>query len=188
MNLPNYITFFRLFLSPIFIVVFYLATQNYQTPLCNPVWMSVALFITLIQDGTDIIDGVIARRKNQITDLGKIVDPLADYISHFTSFISLLSKGFIPLWAVIIIFYREVLVSTLRIHLAKNNILLGARFSGKLKTVIYGGAINFILFFIILHQFYHSIPIIVISNILISITVAFTIYSGIDYFIATRKL
>jgi CDP-diacylglycerol--glycerol-3-phosphate 3-phosphatidyltransferase len=183
MNIPNKITLLRILFIPCFVVLFYCATEFNDFIFYIP-----CLCISLLQELTDMIDGILARRRKEITDIGKIFDPFADLMSHFTAFLCLLYGRFIPLWAVVIIFWREIFIYTLRILLAKKNIVLAARFSGKIKALVQGGAINLILFSIVLGGYFKDFPLAPVDTVIISIAVAVTLWSWIDYIKITGQI
>lgn len=98
MNVPNLLSLFRLALVPVFAVVFF-------TP--DPGARYWAAGIYALAFATDVADGYIARRFNQITRLGRILDPLADKLMTFTVIICITAAGIIPLWAVVVFFLKE---------------------------------------------------------------------------------
>ena len=141
-RLPNMITFVRIVLSPVFILFFLLRGD----------WFFAAFAVGLIFEITDFLDGAIARRNNLVTGFGKLFDPLADSISRFTVFLCLLSVGYADLFAVALIFYRDAVVASVRTIAAYENVIVAARFSGKLKAVFQSIGIIAVLLLIILHR------------------------------------
>ncbi len=92
---------------------------------------------------SDALDGDIARRTNQVTDLGKVLDPFADVFSRLTYFVCLLVAHLMPVWVFIIILYREFGIIFIRLLMYRKGVALAARSGGKIKTVMYslgGGA------------------------------------------------
>lgn len=141
MNLPNQLTTLRILLTPVFAYVFF----------CEGLWAKLgALALSLTCELTDLLDGIIARRRNLITDFGKLVDPLADSISRFTFTLCLVLGGWGQLWMLLVLFYRDSFVATLRMFSAANNIVLAARTSGKLKAIFQFIVINLVLIFAVL--------------------------------------
>ncbi|KAF0245218.1 MAG: CDP-diacylglycerol--glycerol-3-phosphate [Planctomycetota bacterium] len=141
MNLPNQLTTLRILLTPVFAYVFFLPSLSAKL---------AALGLSLLCELTDLLDGIIARRKNLITDFGKLVDPLADSISRFTFTLCLILAGWGQLWMLLVLFYRDSFVATLRMFSAANNIVMAARTSGKLKAICQFIVINLLLIFVVL--------------------------------------
>lgn len=179
MTLSNKLTLSRIALSPLFLVVFFIDHVGAKI---------AALFIVIISEITDLMDGVIARRKQQVTDFGKIVDPLADSIARFTCFICFLGVGLVPAWMVIVLFYRDIIVATLRIFAARSQVIIAARSSGKIKAVVQGIGMYAILICFILSHYYPVIPLVKISYFLMLIVTLVTAWSGFDYLVGNRKI
>lgn len=125
MTTANIITLIRMALIPIFM---YAAISDGAQG--NIVALALFAFASL----TDGIDGYIARKYNQITDFGKLVDPLADKLLVMSALLILLEQGVLQAWACIIILAREFIVSSLRSIAASKGVVLAASFWGKLKT------------------------------------------------------
>ena len=132
-NLPTWITFSRLIGIPIILV---LLTQ--PTPTIR--WWSVAIF--LIVAGTDWLDGYLARKLDQVTDLGKFLDPLVDKLLILCVLLALIEMGLVPAWGVSIILARELAIAGWRVNRTK---ISGANIWGKLKTVSQIAAIALLL-------------------------------------------
>ena len=174
MNLPNKITLSRIFLIPL--VVFFLL---YSPKLSMHI---IAAVIFLLASLTDVIDGYIARNKNQITTLGKLLDPIADKLLTSAALISLVALRRIPVWAawiVVIIIGRDFCVSGLRAIAATQGFVISASNLAKYKTIIEvvgilililsGGKKNFFYF--------RECGLIVIS-----LAMVFAVISGFEYF------
>ena len=112
MNLANKLTMIRIFLVPVFLV--FIAVRDI------PYGSIVATAVFIIASITDQLDGHIARSRNQITNFGKFMDPLADKLLVTAALISLVELNMIPGWAVVIIIAREFAVSGLRTLAASN--------------------------------------------------------------------
>ena len=124
MNGPTILTIARILMIP-FILLF-----NYLDSPWNS-WASLAVF--LIASLTDWLDGYLARRNNQVTTLGKLLDPLADKLLVLTAFLVILERQFIPAWMVIFMIGREMAITGLRAFLAAEHIVLAAGRLGKWK-------------------------------------------------------
>lgn len=130
MNLPNYITLGRIVVVPLLVVV--LLTPPGET------WFgfsgyALAIVIFLIAALTDIVDGHLARRRNQVSTLGKFLDPIADKLLISAALIVLVEKHLAPSWAVCVIIGREFIITGLRSVAASEGIVIQAQSLGKLK-------------------------------------------------------
>lgn len=138
MNIPNWITLSRLLGLP-FILYFL------HDPSPGKRWL--ALIIFLIAASTDWLDGYLARQLNQITELGKFLDPLVDKLLVLAPFLALIELKQIPAWGVFLILARELAIAGWRVNpnLSGNTEISGANFWGKLKTVSQITAIAFLI-------------------------------------------
>ncbi|MDD2677438.1 MAG: CDP-diacylglycerol--glycerol-3-phosphate 3-phosphatidyltransferase [Methylacidiphilaceae bacterium] len=125
-NLPNQISLGRLCICALFVGDVSLPWAYSAT---------TALLLFAIGSLTDWVDGWVARRHNLVSDLGKLLDPLADKILICAAFLVLLERGVVPLWAVVVIMAREFLVTGLRALTAARGAVLAAAPSGKWKTL-----------------------------------------------------
>jgi CDP-diacylglycerol--glycerol-3-phosphate 3-phosphatidyltransferase len=116
--------------------------------LFDSLWAKIlALFIAGAgMELTDMFDGFVARKRKETSNFGKIMDPFADSISRFSVFLAFYAVGYADLWMIVIIFYRDAMVACIRVFSAKQNIILAARYSGKIKAIIQGVSIVLILF------------------------------------------
>jgi CDP-diacylglycerol--glycerol-3-phosphate 3-phosphatidyltransferase len=126
---------------------------------------------------TDFLDGFIARRRQQVTRLGKLLDPAADKLLTSAAFISLVELNLAPAWIVVIIIAREFAVSALRSLAASENVVLGAIASAKAKTVLQIVSISLLIIYNQLGEFEHLAPISLWLAMLASL------YSGVEYFV-----
>ncbi|URZ02962.1 CDP-diacylglycerol--glycerol-3-phosphate 3-phosphatidyltransferase [Clostridium felsineum] len=137
MNIPNLLTLFRLFLIPCFIFAFF---SNSNNCLIN----SAIIFFTA--GFTDILDGYIARKFNEITKYGTVLDPLADKLMLLTVLTCLSIKGYIPILILIIMLAKEFSMIIIGIFLYGKNIVIPANIWGKISTLIFYVAILFFVF------------------------------------------
>ena len=133
MNLPTWITVSRLLGVPLLLVLLYYPTNQNR-------W--IALVIFLIAAGTDWLDGYLARRLNQVTDLGKFLDPLVDKLLVLAPLLSLIELQQVPAWGVFLILARELTIAGWRVNQTK---ISGANIWGKLKTVTQIAAIALLI-------------------------------------------
>ncbi len=146
LNLPTTLTLLRIFMVP-FLVVVLLAPPSRladapfigtASPALREI-LGVAIFLLAIL--TDFLDGFLARRRNQVTTLGTLLDPIADKLLMSAAFVSLVEMGLAPAWMVVIIIGREFVVSGLRSVMATQGVALPASPLGKLKTTVQAIAI-----------------------------------------------
>ena len=121
-NVPNVLTMIRLLLIPVYWV---LMSRDYYYP---------ALAVYVVASLTDLADGYIARKYNQITNFGKLMDPLADKLLVCSGMICLIALDRIPSWIVCIIVAREFVISGFRLIAAEQGIVIAASYWGKFKT------------------------------------------------------
>jgi CDP-diacylglycerol--glycerol-3-phosphate 3-phosphatidyltransferase len=133
MTIPNWITFSRLLGIPLLFIILH-------TPSNERRWASLAIF--LIVAGTDWLDGFLARRLDQVTDLGKFLDPLVDKLLVFTPLLILVEWQQLPAWGVFMIIARELTVAGWRVNQVQ---VSGANLWGKAKTVTQIGAIALLI-------------------------------------------
>jgi CDP-diacylglycerol--glycerol-3-phosphate 3-phosphatidyltransferase len=128
MTLPNWITFSRLLGLPFIL-------YGLNNPTEQSRWICLAIF--LVAAGTDWLDGYLARKLNQITDLGKFLDPLVDKFLVLAPLLALIQLGQVPAWGVFLILARELAIAGWRVNpnLTGSTSISGANIWGKLKTV-----------------------------------------------------
>ena len=135
MNLPNRLTVTRLVMTPLFFAVFFLIDIF---PSFSPVLYAVLLVLLYaVMELTDLLDGKIARKHGLVTDLGKVLDPFADVICHLTFFTCFLAVGIMPVWAFILILWREFAQSFTRMLMMGKGKAMAANIFGKAKTCLY---------------------------------------------------
>ena len=130
MNLPNYLTLLRIIIVPLLVVVL---LTNVSESVIGISGYAFAIVVFLIASFTDILDGHLARRRNQVSTLGKFLDPIADKLLVSAALIVLVEKHLAPSWAVVIIIAREFIVTGLRSVAATEGIVIQAQKSGKIK-------------------------------------------------------
>ncbi|KMQ51073.1 CDP-diacylglycerol--glycerol-3-phosphate 3-phosphatidyltransferase [Chitinispirillum alkaliphilum] len=188
MNAAVIITASRVAIAPVFAYVF---VTGFPTEQIGWVWICLALAVLI--ELSDLFDGMVARGRGEVTDFGKVFDPVADSVSRQTIFISFMVSGVIPLWMYLIFFYRDAFLQLLRIICASSGIVLAARKSGKTKAVLQGiGTFGVLLAILLIRYNVQWMP----SEILgfhpgfwiMLIPAIFTLLSVIDYVIPNRKL
>ena len=169
LNIPNILALIRLLLSPV--LFFFLVNQDASIfSSIHQSWLNYfAAFIFVIASATDFFDGYVARHFNQITTLGKILDPLADKMLTLAAFLGLMIIGYASPWAIFLILTRELFITGLRVSAASEGIDISASWLGKIKTVVQMIAIGFLLM-----QWPGSV-------VLLWLAVSLTLYSGYEY-------
>lgn len=188
MNIATMLTLSRVVIAPFFAYVF---ITGYKSEGFS--WMWIALSLIMLIELSDLFDGMVARARKEVTDFGKVFDPVADSLSRQTIFISFMVTGIIPLWMYLIFFYRDAFMQLLRIVCASNGVVLAARKSGKAKAVLQGIASFGVLFVVMLDRYGNKL---IPSEILgfhpgfwiMVIPTAFTLLSVIDYIIPNKHL
>jgi CDP-diacylglycerol--glycerol-3-phosphate 3-phosphatidyltransferase len=173
-QLPNAITVVRILCAPVFLWML-LADQGADGPLR---WWAAALFIVAI--ATDGIDGYLARRYEIVTDLGKILDPIADKALTGCAFVGLSILGELPWWVTIVVLIREIGITVYRFIVVSDHVLAAA-WMGKLKTLAQAVALSLAL--LPLHVLVGD-WIIWVNIATMWIAVILTIASGIDYIVS----
>ena len=176
LNLPNLLSIFRIMLVPPLVVVLLTKFEGKE-------WWGLGLF--LLAAVMDFFDGYLARRRQQVTRLGTLLDPAADKILISAAFISLveLDPHVVPAWMVVVIIAREFAVTSLRGFAAAENLVIPAGMSGKIKTIVQIVSISLLIIHSqISRLFPHLAP------ISLWVTVAITVYSGAEYFVRFGQL
>ncbi|GEP27030.1 MULTISPECIES: CDP-diacylglycerol--glycerol-3-phosphate 3-phosphatidyltransferase [Cryobacterium] len=177
-NLPNLITVVRILLAPVFIWML-LADNGAHDALR---WAAAVLFIIAI--ATDGIDGMIARRHNLVTDLGKILDPIADKILTGGALVCLSILDELPWWVTIVILVREIGITVFRFVMLRDRVIPASR-GGKLKTVSQSVSISLALlpFWLVFGEWVHWL-----NTATMTITLILTVVSGLDYLLSAWRL
>jgi CDP-diacylglycerol---glycerol-3-phosphate 3-phosphatidyltransferase len=173
LNLPNVLSLVRILFVPLIVVVLLTEVEGKE-------FIGLALF--LAASATDFLDGYIARRRQQVTRLGQLLDPAADKILTSAAFISLVELGLAPAWMVVIVVAREFAVSALRSVAALQNFAIAASASGKIKTALQIIAISLAIVSEKLGEFQKLAPAMMWAAVLA------TIWSGIDYFVRYGRM
>lgn len=147
------------------------------------------LFLLGVSELSDAFDGYFARKYNQVTDFGKILDPMADSIYRVSVFLTFTRPPVsLPLLLVFVFLYRDSVISTLRTICAFRGFALAARSTGKIKAIIQAGSALFILIMMIPYSLSMLSKSILreASIIVTALAAAYALYSGIDYIFANR--
>src|SRR5438034_11382845 len=170
LNLPNLLTLARILAVPVIVVALLDETPNGDA-------LAAAVFaLAAITDG---LDGYIARRRQDVTTFGKLMDPLADKLLIVAALVSLVSLGRLAAWVAMVIIARELAVTGLRTIAAEQGVVISASWLGKVKTALQIAAV----FALIVVN-----PAPTWVNVLVYAAVAATVISGVDYFFGLRAM
>lgn len=180
MNIPNKITVGRMFVAPIFLIIYFLNFRHR---------MLVSALIFAIGSITDAIDGRFARKNNMVTNFGKLLDPIADKMLVTAGLLAFMKDGLCNIWIVMLILTREFAVTSVRLIASAQGVVIPANIGGKIKTVL-----QMVSFIVIMclgelkFAYGVNIPLALISNILLGITAAVAVVSGLVYLLDSRKV
>ena len=208
MNLPTKITFSRIIATVILIITLFvlsvipgLSTPELGNTKVNLIFLCVFVFF-VIASYTDHLDGKLARKNNQVTDLGKFLDPVADKLLVNSMLIFLCAPwvfapyaveqiSFIPVWCVIIMVARDIVVDALRFIAAQKGVVIAANIFGKIKTVLQMVAIGAVLLNDFpFHYIYPKNPYpqyLSVTAFLVYFATLTSLISGIIYVVQNRK-
>lgn len=183
LNTPNKLTIARMIIAPVFLAVILWDSLPHR--------FLLSMIIFIAASVTDAIDGKMARKNNQVTNFGKLLDPIADKVLTTAALLAFMKLGLCNIWIVMIVLTREFTIASIRMIAASNGVVIPANIWGKLKTVSQMVFTGFIMF---LGEIYTYVPNIVpgvtvpwwltlegISNALLWITAILTVISGIIY-------
>ena len=185
-NLPNALTVLRLVLVPIFVVL------GLQSQSWTALWAAFVVFA--VAAITDRFDGELARSWGQITDFGRIADPIADKALTLCGFGLLSYQGFLPWWLTILIAVRELGITAMRAFFLRRGVVVSANQAGKLKTFMQMIALGMLLIpwahFTALNEANEGWVVILIrlGQIFAGVALALTLYSGVMYVIEGVRL
>lgn len=138
MKLSNKFTLSRILLAPVFFILYFVPIWFGKF---NELSMIIAIPLLAFMEFTDYLDGHYARKHNEVSDFGKLFDPFADVMVHLSTFVcflfSVTGKGYMSPLILILILYREMSMTFIRMIATKKGIAIAARKGGKFKTVMY---------------------------------------------------
>ncbi|HKV88019.1 MAG TPA: CDP-diacylglycerol--glycerol-3-phosphate 3-phosphatidyltransferase [Candidatus Dormibacteraeota bacterium] len=171
MNLSNALTVSRLASIPVLMALL-IVTFPYHDQIAAATFIGFSL--------TDSLDGILARRRGTVSDLGKFLDPLADKLFVLAVLIVLVQEGLVAAWVVVVIFSRELIITILRSVASSQGTVIAAAPLGKTKTITQMSAVTLL----ILQRPY---PVLVpVADLAVAVAVVFTIVSGVDYLVRFR--
>ena len=182
MTLPNKITFARIISAPVIFLVYYFLIIESLAPSVGIIIVWILFFITEI---SDLVDGALARKHQLVSDLGKLLDPFADVICRVTYFLCFVNQKLMPVWALLIILYREITIMFIRTIMMKRGIAMGARKGGKMKSLMYFFSSVYGLMMVSRHIFFPDFKYVfyekVLAYVLFSMAAGAALLSLLDY-------
>ena len=169
MTISNKLTILRIIMVPIFVALMMLG------------YGISATIVFVVASLTDMLDGYLARKRNEITNFGKFADPIADKILVVSALLCLIENSVVPAWAVIIVIAREFIVSGLRMAAASQSVVIAADGFGKIKTITQMVSITMLLL-----GFGWIFGL--VAQILFYISVVLTFLSGASYIIKYKEV
>lgn len=195
MNLPNKITLLRIILIPLMLIFLLPLPFAFAEPwniFISKFGMIIALIIFSIASYTDHLDGAIARKNNIVTNLGRFMDPIADKLLIISTFTALVELGKVTAWVPLIILFRELAVTGIRLLAIEKGTVIAAGKLGKYKMVSQIVAIIVLMIACILEIWVKDTGLVgivfYISNALVLFAVFMTLWSGLDYIVKNRNL
>lgn len=189
MTLPNQLTILRIILTPVFLLLFLSS---------DPFYIQISLAVFFIAALTDWYDGWLARKYNYISDWGKFWDPLADKILTSTAFLGFVFVGLLPLWMVILIIVRDLVVTLLRVYAESRGYNFVTSYYAKWKTLLQMVFLYYLLLLYVglntkeifignenLFQFFANKDIIYVVMLVITVI---TVHSGVTYLMKNKHL
>jgi CDP-diacylglycerol---glycerol-3-phosphate 3-phosphatidyltransferase len=174
-NLPNILTYLRIAAIPVIVVLL--------APPASKQSLNLAFFLYLLASTTDYLDGILARRHNQVTSVGKLLDPLADKLLTSAVLIMLIPLEGVQAWLVFLILGREIIITGLRSIAASRGLILDASPMGKRKMVSQSIAIGFLLLSVrSVETTLHTI-----GMVFLWLSLVLSYWSAGDYFLAFHR-
>ena len=169
-NVPNVLTVFRILLVPVLVVALLDETPN------GDLFAAIVFCVASI---TDLLDGYLARTRNAVTTFGKLMDPIADKLLIVAALVALVSLDRLEAWVAMVIIAREFAVTAMRMAAGAQGVVIQANMLGKVKTCLQMAAV---------------LALIAVGDtdavwvdLLVYVTVAVTVISGVDYFLGMRR-
>lgn len=172
MTLASKITMIRVAFIPVYMVLMYLSGPQ------SGLWMWLALAVFIIASLTDYVDGHIARSRNQVSDFGKFLDPLADKLLVIAAMTMFCEWGMLPAWALMLVLAREFAVTGLRLIAVGKGNVIAAGWSGKVKTAA-------TMIGLCVWMAFPGVDF--LGWVITAVIVITTLYSGIEYFVCNWK-
>lgn len=192
MNVPTKLTLLRIILTIIMIIIlifpFYLVGFNFPQIKVSGLYIKIEYIIAgvifIIASLTDFLDGYLARKNNQVTDLGKMLDAIADKVLVNSALIILAYKGFLPVVIPVIIIFRDTVVDAIKMQASTKGKVVAAIKSGKVKTASMMTGVSLVFFYNLPFELVN----IRVADFLIYFATIMSIISMIEYFNLNKHL
>lgn len=192
MNTPTKLTFLRIILTIVMIIIlifpFYLVGFNFPQYEVGGIYIRLEYIIAgvvfIVASLTDFLDGYLARKNNQVTDLGKMLDAIADKALVNSALIILAYKGFIPVAIPVIIIFRDTVVDAIKMQASSKGKVVAAIKSGKIKTASMMVGLVLVFFYNLPFELWN----IRVADFLVYFATIMSIISMIEYFNLNKKL
>ncbi len=174
MNLPNTLTIIRIALAPIYFAAFFFTQWTGTGQVASIVVLTI---VFIVMELTDLLDGYFARKYQLVTDIGKVIDPFGDVMSRLTYFFCFTLTGLMPAWIFLVLLYRELGITFMRMLMIKRGTAMAASVWGKAKAVTYaaGGVLG--LAYIV---FARLAPQVEFLQVLKTVTVAIFVFGAVS--------
>ncbi len=171
MNIPNTITWLRIFVTGVIVLLLYQEL------------FLLAFVLFLLASISDYFDGYFARKLNQVTKLGKVLDQMSDKILITSILVVFVEFGLVSGWLVVVMIFRDTLVSTVRMVASTSGEVIAANYFGKIKTV----SQMLLVIGLFLQEFSKFAVFQILNNVLIYVVLVSTLFSGAIYLYGNRK-
>ena len=198
-NLPNVLTMTRIVIVPAIVICILINSQ---------ISLTIAVVLYILSAVTDAIDGKLARKLNAQTEFGAFLDPLADKVLILTlsALFALIPSLYIPIWLILLMLIRDIAITQIRRSFKKLDVPFKTSFIAKLKTTVQMVSVGLILGYLMIAGFIFGVQpmwdysqlwkdlsvaiewMAYVPVVLMSIAVAFTVYTGIDYVVVNRAI
>jgi CDP-diacylglycerol--glycerol-3-phosphate 3-phosphatidyltransferase len=180
----------RIILAPVFFIIYFIPRWNpggivRLFPGFSAWSVPFLWFIFVVSALSDMFDGMVARKRNEVSDFGKFFDPFADTLAQLTYFLCFVLDGIFPAILYVPVIYREFAILFLRNLMLRKGIAMGARMSGKIKTVAYISACALALLAVSIRRIYPAgrlVPVVLtVAFAVFAVSVALAVVSFVDY-------
>ena len=177
-TIPNVLSIIRIILSVVFCIIYF-----------RPGMLIAALAVIVLSGITDLLDGYIARKYNQISELGKILDPISDKLFQVSTVICFVVSGAVPYWAVIVVVIKElVMLIGALVYYNHSEVVIAAKWYGKLASTLFFISFLVVFFFQIMENSLDLSPFAhTVINISFLVTLAVSLFATVNYIVLAGR-